>query len=148
MTFIPHQIKYEDGTRFPAKMRYCLYFTGHQVPQTVTVKLNMMLDYEKPAAGIRLLFLSNNQAQLSEKRIILTKQTVYCRDEDVYVKSDVRDKVSAIRGRIVIELENSGTLPPVLDAKESSNLTNTMNIVKNCGDDNICESDLKLTASL
>ncbi len=135
-----------------SELKYCLSYDGLNVPDDVVFNVTLELD-TKHAKNGRLLFLDTDQWRQS---LILRPakgpaQTCYI--SKTYVKADVRDKLSPMDAVLSVQLVASGgvvagALPPVLDAFGVRKTSASVNLVKNCGPDNICTPDLELTARL
>ncbi len=161
MTFKPEYITLErrdcdlvlDGqpsTKVPcATLTYCLTYTGIGVPPNQNVDVTINLDV-KQAKTIRLLFLDTKKSNLTVRMGLLVDRK-QCQDKVVYVKPDIRDKLSPMEVLLIpvlVEPVNPPPLSPVLDIYNDGTATNSLSIFKDCGPDLICVPDLQLTATL
>lgn len=161
ITFNPDYITLErrecdlklDGqptTKVPcATLTYCLTYSGKGVPPNENVGVTINLDV-KQAKTIRLLFLDTNKSNRTVTMGLLVNRK-QCKDEKVYVKPDIRDKLSPMEvllSAVLVEAVNPPPLSPVLDIYNDGTATNSLSIFKDCGPDMKCIPDLQLTATL
>lgn len=127
-----------------AKMRYCLIYDGTGVPSNINTNITITLDVKQPKAN-RLLFMKTNENQLTQI-IGLTLKTKLCREEIVYIRPDIRDKLSTMEVHLVTTLiETPGPLSSILDIYAGNGFSsNSLSIFRDCGSDLVCIPDLQL----
>ena len=126
----------------------CMQYTGIGVPWELNFTLDIKLDTgtnRSPRA-----FLLYNEGKTEDKIAIpLKKDTKFCRPAYVYLSQTLRDKLTPIKIDIEYELYhpyyNARILRPVLNKANSNKLSRLIHIEKNCGKDNKCIPNLKLT---
>ncbi|KAK0134122.1 Integrin alpha-8 [Merluccius polli] len=137
------------------KVKMCAAVSGVGIPDSVDLKVELQLDWLKGTRGgvKRVLFLDTQQPQ----RTALLKlghhhshkclnYTVYLREEDEF-----RDKLTPISLALNYSLAlppHGQDLPPVLNYYSSTFLQEQAYILLDCGEDNLCIPDLKLSASM
>ena len=139
-----------DGVQFTkvscAKLQFCLTYRGTGVPSSLSVNVTISLDVKQTKVG-RLLFVENNQAKLSQ-RMNLASQVRQCAEQTVYVKPDIRDKLSpmeVVLTSALIESASPPALSPILDIYDfDGKATGALSIFKDCGLDQVCIPDLQL----
>lgn len=136
----------EPPTSVPCvTMKYCLKYTGRNVPQVLRLNLSIALDV-KQNRGQRLFFLSTNEYKMFAA-VNSTLGVRNCWNEKVYVKPNIRDKLSPIEVTLMSKLlpTNLPGLVPILDALgENGTASRSLNIFRNCGDDQVCIPDLQM----
>lgn len=128
-------------------LQYCLNYNGVGVSQNVDVNITITLDVKQPKSN-RLLFLKTHDFKKTQL-FALTLSTQFCQEEFVYLKPDVRDKLSPIDVTLVPYLvQTTGPLAPVLDIYSGNGYASKpLSIFRDCGPDLICIPDLRLTIS-
>ncbi|XP_008303005.1 integrin alpha-V [Stegastes partitus] len=144
------------GTSTPVscfKVKYCLKASGRGAPATLNFRVDLMLDRLKQKETTkRALFLHSRSFQYSKNMTVSNGGTTACEEQDVFLRDDgeFRDKITPIS--VVMEYsldyqraaDQTGLLP-ILDMSAPSNVTKQAHILLDCGDDNICKPDLKLS---
>ncbi|XP_061579294.1 integrin alpha-V isoform X2 [Cololabis saira] len=131
------------------KVKYCLKASGHGAPGTLTFRVNLMLDRLK--ATKRVLFLHSDTSQYAKNMTVNNGQRPACEEQEVYLTNDdFRDKITPISVAMEYNLDyqraaDSTGLLPILDMSTPSNITKQAHILLDCGDDNICKPDLRLS---
>jgi integrin alpha 8 len=131
-----------------SKLKYCLNYDGKGVPGSINTNITIILDVQQPKAQ-RLLFLKTNQ-NIMTQIIGLSVKTELCQEEYVYVRPDIRDKLTSIEAQIVPTLVvTNAPLSPILDIYDGRNgrVTKSLPIFKDCGSDDICIPDLQMTVT-
>ncbi|CAL8247150.1 unnamed protein product [Lota lota] len=137
------------------KVKVCAAVSGVGIPDSVDLTVELQLDWLKGTRGgaKRVLFLDTQQPQ----RTTLLKlghhhphkcftYTVYLREDDEF-----RDKLTPISLALNYSLApptQSQDLPPVLNYYSSTFLQEQAYILLDCGEDNLCIPDLKLSANM
>ncbi|PWA26992.1 hypothetical protein CCH79_00019244, partial [Gambusia affinis] len=144
-------------------VRMCVHVSGHRIPpQTgyvnisnlilsvcwlvvAALRVELHLDTLKQPMARRTLLLSNNQPQTSMELVVERQVGVACTNHTAYLRSEeeVRDKLSPIFITAEISLLNS-TQNALLHGQTHSTVQSRL--ILDCGDDNICIPDLKLSA--
>uniref|UniRef100_A0A3Q1CPL1 Integrin alpha-2 domain-containing protein n=1 Tax=Amphiprion ocellaris TaxID=80972 RepID=A0A3Q1CPL1_AMPOC len=144
------------GTNTPVscfKVKYCLKASGRGAPATLNFRVDLMLDrLKQKEATKRALFLHSRSFQYSKNMTVNNGGTTACEEQEVFLRDDgeFRDKITPIS--VVMEYsldyqraaDQSGLLP-ILDMSAPSNVTKQAHILLDCGEDNICKPDLKLS---
>uniref|UniRef100_A0A672Y898 Integrin, alpha V n=1 Tax=Sphaeramia orbicularis TaxID=375764 RepID=A0A672Y898_9TELE len=135
------------------KVKYCLKASGRGAPDTLTFRVDLILDrLKQKEATKRVLFLHSRTFQYSKNMTVSNGRGPTCEEQPVFLRDDreFRDKITPIS--VVMEYsldyqqaaDQSGLLP-ILDMSAPSNITKQAHILLDCGDDNICKPDLRLS---
>eukprot|EP00058_Branchiostoma_floridae_P016627 XP_002602115.1 hypothetical protein BRAFLDRAFT_98963 [Branchiostoma floridae] len=123
----------------------CFRYDGIAVP------LNIELQYETVLDKMRF---SNSRADFLGrtdviKLIRLTQGVRKCEKSQAYIRPDLRDKLTPIEVAVTHSLDDRPgvVLPPILDHHARHTVSDQTNILKECGRDNICDTDLRITVS-
>nr|XP_046259574.1 integrin alpha-V [Scatophagus argus] len=135
------------------KVKYCLKASGRGAPATLSFRVDIMLDrLKQKEATKRVLFLHSQTFQYSKNMMVSNGQGPSCEEQHVFLRDDreFRDKITPIS--VVMEYsldyqqaaDQTGLLP-IVDMSAPSNVTKQAHILLDCGDDNICKPDLRLS---
>ncbi|XP_068629492.1 integrin alpha-PS2 isoform X2 [Battus philenor] len=131
-----------------AHIMYCLSYDGINVDQQIDFEVTVELDSRQKSS--KRLFVLDTRQSVYTAHILLTKGREECREMVVYLDEEIRDKLSPIEVKMSYELvtQPSGeVVPPVLDRTKSIEHTDSLNIQKNCGPDNVCIPDLSMAVT-
>lgn len=128
-------------------IQMCLYVSGHRIPQETALGVELQLDRMKQPTARRTLLLSTSQPQETMMLMVQRDEGMACVNQTAYLRSEeeVRDKLSPIFISANISLLNT-TQHALLHGQ--THAAAQTRIVLDCGDDNICVPDLKLSAEL
>lgn len=135
----------------------CLKYNGINLPTSIDIEISWVLDSKKPKTP-RLFFLNDDGKNIRNSTMRLYRGKQECRTEVVYVADGIRDKLTPLEVEMKYNIRQSttayssttvsrrrrATLEPVLDENRGTVQHDSINIMKNCGKDNICIPDLKL----
>ena len=143
------QCTLSDNTTVPCVIiSMCMQYTGLGVPWELNFTLDIKLDTgtnRSPRA-----FLLYNEGRTEDKLAVpLKKDTRFCRSVYAYLSSGLRDKLTPIKVDLEFDLHHTyfgpRILRPVLNKANSNKLSRLVHIEKNCGKDNKCIPDLRLS---
>lgn len=132
----------------------CMQISGIGIPESVALQADVQLDWLKQRGAVkRVLFMDTRQHQ--RQQIITLGQhlqqhcynyTVFLRDE-----AEFRDKLTPISVALNYSLDQRTApqtleLRPILDHYSKTFHQEQANILLDCGEDNMCIPDLKLSA--
>ncbi|KAK7823868.1 hypothetical protein U0070_020539 [Myodes glareolus] len=114
----------------------------------------VQLDFLKQKGAIkRTLFLHNHQPHLTFPFVIRQQRSLHCQDFSVYLRDETefRDKLSPINISLNYSLDDSTftdglEVKPILNHYRDNVVTEQAHILVDCGEDNLCIPDLKLSA--
>uniref|UniRef100_A0A672IL59 Uncharacterized protein n=1 Tax=Salarias fasciatus TaxID=181472 RepID=A0A672IL59_SALFA len=115
------------------KVKYCLKASGRGAPSTLSFQVDLTLDRLKQKESTkRVLFLDLGCSM------------------DILNLSCFRDKITPISVAMEYSLDlqlaaDQTGLQPIVDMSTPSNVTKQAHILLDCGDDNICKPDLRLS---
>ncbi|XP_069388786.1 integrin alpha-V isoform X2 [Paralichthys olivaceus] len=135
------------------KVKYCLKASGRGAPATLNFQVDLMLDrLKQKEATKRVLFLHSRTFQYSKNMTVSNGNGPACEEQSVFLRDDreFRDKITPISVAMEYNLDyqqaaDSTGLLPILDMAAPSNVTKQAHILLDCGEDNICKPDLKLS---
>ncbi|GAB5573315.1 integrin alpha-8 isoform X1 [Prionailurus iriomotensis] len=130
-----------------------------QIPESVSpvacgLTAEVYLDTLKQKGAVkRTLFLDNNQSHFIFPLTIKRQKSLQCQDFVVYLRDETefRDKLSPINISLNYSLDESTfkeglDVKPILNYYKENTVTEQAHILVDCGEDNMCIPDLKLSA--
>ncbi|RZF48596.1 hypothetical protein LSTR_LSTR008556, partial [Laodelphax striatellus] len=153
----------KDYSRVPClSLDACLEYSGVGVENTLDFDIQLILDAKKTKSP-RMFFLSDEGRNVMNQSLQLTKGYPLCKNMYVYLKPGIRDKLTVLEAEMRYSLRGEShwaaqsaragrgrqprSLFPILDHNEPLLRRDSVSIQKNCGRDNICIPDLRLTAT-
>ncbi|KAJ0005839.1 hypothetical protein NQD34_015733 [Periophthalmus magnuspinnatus] len=137
------------------KVKYCLKARGIGAPPSLTFKVDITLDRLKQKEATKRVQFLHNKAYQYSRNIGVTnneKLPLSCEELDIFLRDDreFRDKITPISVMLEYSLDylsaaDSTGLLPIVDMSAPSNITKQAHILLDCGADNICKPDLKLS---
>lgn len=135
----------------------CLKYNGRNLPATIEIEISWVLDSKK-AKTPRMFFVNDEGKNIRNSSMRLTRGKEECKQEAVYIADGIRDKLTSLEVEMKYNIRQETTsysassvsrrrrqtLQPVLDENRGTVQRDSINIMKNCGRDNICIPDLKL----
>ncbi|XP_036007811.1 integrin alpha-5 [Fundulus heteroclitus] len=136
--------------------RFCLEADGRHLPSHLDFVVEVQLDNAKPnqkESVRRTLFLESQQSTLV-MTLNLTIGERVCHEAKIYLRAEeeFRDKLSPIDVSLNFSLDPQAApdkhgLSPILNYQTEQRVEQKAQIQLDCGEDNICVPDLKLTVS-
>ncbi|XP_016059422.1 PREDICTED: integrin alpha-8 [Miniopterus natalensis] len=135
-------------------LRVCASVEGQSIPNTIGLTAEVQLDSLKQKGAIkRTLFLDNHQPHVTFPLVIKQQKSRQCQDFTVYLRDETefRDKLSPINISLNYSLDESTfkeglEVKPILNHYRENVVTEQAHILVDCGEDNMCIPDLKLSA--
>lgn len=135
----------------------CLKYKGHNVPASIDIEISWVLDSKKTRTP-RMFFLNDEGKNIKNSTMRLYRGKSECRTEAVYIADGIRDKLTPLEVEMKYNMRQAtstysssnisrrrrAALEPVLDQNRGTVQRDSINIMKNCGRDNICIPDLRL----
>lgn len=135
----------------------CLKYNGINLPTSIDIEISWVLDSKKPKTP-RMYFISDENKNIRNSTMRLYRGKSECKTETVYIADGIRDKLTPLEVEMKYNIRQAttayttstvsrrrrATLDPVLDENRGTVQRDSINIMKNCGKDNICIPDLKL----
>ncbi|KAJ8404297.1 hypothetical protein AAFF_G00340700 [Aldrovandia affinis] len=123
----------------------CVRVSGSSIPEEIVLDTEIQLDKMKQKMARRTLFLQSNQPQEHFLLTIQREVGMACTNRTAYLRheSEIQDKLSPIFIALNYSLDSS--TKAVLHGQKAA--VAQTRIILDCGEDNICIPDLKLTAS-
>ncbi|XP_035238653.1 integrin alpha-5 [Anguilla anguilla] len=135
-------------------LSFCLSANGKHLPDALGFLVEVQLDRLKQrqkGAVRRALFLDSQQAVL-QKAVRVANGARVCHETKIYLRDEkeFRDKLSSIYIALNFSLDphaaaDSHGLRPILNYQTVELMEQKAQILLDCGEDNICVPDLKLT---
>ncbi|XP_048848068.1 integrin alpha-IIb isoform X2 [Brienomyrus brachyistius] len=125
-------------------IRTCVSVSGHRIPEEIVLNAELQLDKMKQKTGRRTLFMKSSNPQENLSFNILKGVGEACTNHTAYLRheSEFKDKLSPIFIALSYRLANS--TQAVLQGQMAA-IAQTR-IILDCGEDNVCVPDLRLTA--
>ncbi|XP_008565757.1 PREDICTED: integrin alpha-8, partial [Galeopterus variegatus] len=135
-------------------LRVCASVEGQSISNTIALMAEVQLDSLKQKGAIkRTLFLDNHQSHLVFPLVIKRQKPLQCQDFIVYLRDEAefRDKLSPINISLNYSLDESTfkeglEVKPILNHYRENVVREQAHILVDCGEDNLCVPDLKLSA--
>uniref|UniRef100_A0A7M4F088 Integrin subunit alpha 8 n=1 Tax=Crocodylus porosus TaxID=8502 RepID=A0A7M4F088_CROPO len=136
-------------------VRVCAAFEGQSISDKIALKAELQLDSLKQKGAVkRTLFFDYHQSHLLFPIVIERQERLHCQDFVVYLRDETefRDKLSPISVSLNYSLDESTSVDslavkPILNYYQESTVTEQAYILVDCGEDNLCIPDLKLSAT-
>ena len=132
----------------------CLKYNGKNAGESIDIEISWVLDSKKTITQ-RMFFVKNEKYFLNATmRLYYGKSE--CRSESVFMADDVIDKLTPLEVEMKYNIRKRTTtssdhnrraravLETALDENRGTVQRDSINIMKNCGKDNICIPDLQL----
>uniref|UniRef100_A0AAY4AMH0 Integrin alpha-2 domain-containing protein n=1 Tax=Denticeps clupeoides TaxID=299321 RepID=A0AAY4AMH0_9TELE len=148
LTLFPDFLNPEDKTcELPMSKNFtvmmCMSVSGHQIPPVIDLNAELQLDRMKQMLARRTLLLESSQPQHHFKLRFSTQAADSCTNVTAYLRFEFKDKLSPIF--ISVNYSLGSTPGAILHGQPAA--TAQTRIILDCGEDNICEPDLKLSAT-
>ncbi|XP_031429193.1 integrin alpha-V-like isoform X2 [Clupea harengus] len=136
------------------KVKYCVQAKARYIKGLVelNVQVDVQLDWLKHKGTKRAQFLLNKTSKHTSNITVLLTNEPNCQQLEAFVidDSNFRDKITPLSVFLDYRIdydsaEDSTGLIPVLTQLSPTNASRQAHILLNCGDDNICKPDLRLT---
>ncbi|XP_037344531.2 integrin alpha-V [Pungitius pungitius] len=134
-------------------VKYCLKASGRGAPATLNFRVDLLLDrLKQKEATKRVLFLHSRTLQFAKNMSVSNGKSPTCEEQEVFLRDDreFRDKITPISVAMEYSLDHQRAadqtgLQPILDMSAPSNVTKQAHILLDCGEDNICKPELRLS---
>ncbi|XP_008327192.1 integrin alpha-V [Cynoglossus semilaevis] len=135
------------------KVKYCLKASGSGAPAKLNFRVELTLDRLKQKETTkRVLFLHSRSFSYAKNMTVNNGQGPACEEQDVFLRDDrdFRDKITPISVMMLFTLDQQQAadktgLKPILDPSAPNNVTKQAHILLDCGEDNVCKPDLRLS---
>ncbi|PNF38619.1 hypothetical protein B7P43_G02308, partial [Cryptotermes secundus] len=151
--------KLPDGTDVVCtELSACLEYSGVGVDHKLDFDVQFVLDAKKLKSP-RMFLLSETGRNIMNYTLRLDKDSLFCKSFPVYIKNGIRDKLTPLEAEMRYSLRTGSgstlssrrrvtrSLIPVLDQSKDFVRRDSISIQKNCGPDNNCIPDLKLSVT-
>uniref|UniRef100_A0A8C1Q948 Integrin, alpha 8 n=1 Tax=Cyprinus carpio TaxID=7962 RepID=A0A8C1Q948_CYPCA len=138
-----------DNNQYPGEL-------SHIVGQSIALRMDLQLDWLKQRGAVkRILFMDSHQHHRTQKLVLGQGDRQHCHNYSVYLRDEeeFRDKLSPISVTLNYSLDQNSPPPglqlrPILDHYSKTFHHEQANILLDCGEDNMCIPDLKLSAKM
>ncbi|CAM4533592.1 unnamed protein product [Caretta caretta] len=136
-------------------VRVCVAFEGQSISDKIALQAELQLDSLKQKGAVRrTLFFDYHQSHHFFPIVIERQKQLHCRDFVVYLRDETefRDKLSPISVSLNYSLDESIfvddlAVKPILNYYQESTVREQAFILVDCGEDNMCIPELKLSAT-
>uniref|UniRef100_A0AAR2JTL7 Integrin alpha-2 domain-containing protein n=1 Tax=Pygocentrus nattereri TaxID=42514 RepID=A0AAR2JTL7_PYGNA len=135
-------------------LSFCLSADGKHLPENLVFNVEVQLDrLKQKQKGVvrRALFLDTQQANL-QRNLKVPNNAKFCHETKIYLRDEkeFRDKLSSIYIALNFSLHPQAAadkhgLRPILNYQTTELIEQKAQILLDCGEDNICVPDLKLS---
>ncbi|KAL7859433.1 hypothetical protein SRHO_G00145800 [Serrasalmus rhombeus] len=135
-------------------LSFCLSASGKHLPENLVFNVEVQLDrlkQKQKGAVRRALFLDTQQANL-QRNLKVPNNARFCHETKIYLRDEkeFRDKLSSIYIALNFSLHPQAAadkhgLRPILNYQTTELIEQKAQILLDCGEDNICVPDLKLS---
>ncbi|XP_072028875.1 integrin alpha-9-like [Amphiura filiformis] len=141
------------------RIELCLRYTGHRVPAARGFNYTISTDILRTNEGLSSRFFFTNQRPGSitseiNQFLELQLDQEQCVEHTAYLKTDVRDYLSAIYFQSAYSLHTASLidyasgLPIILDPESSRTIAKEVDFVRDCGSNTICETDIQVAGKI
>ncbi|KAJ3657596.1 hypothetical protein Zmor_009384 [Zophobas morio] len=157
-----HVLRSDGTAATKTQIQFCSKYYGKGIPSSLKLGVEYILDTKK-LINPRMGFVDDENKNRKNATITLQhNEQVKCASPiDVYVRSDIRDKLTALVVEAKYWLQDDADLSPaylqqlprnprsalvpVLDLNSPPSKKDSISIQKNCGDDNVCIPNLDVS---
>nr|XP_034992360.1 integrin alpha-IIb isoform X2 [Zootoca vivipara] len=130
-------------------IQICVEVSAKRIPQKVDLNADLQLDRVKQKYGRRVLLQQTSQSSRTFPLKLSREKPQTCQGVDAYLRdeADFKDKLSPIVVSFNFSLATSsadGEMQPVLSGQTM--VQDQTRIIVDCGEDNVCIPDLRLSA--
>ncbi|MBN3300268.1 ITAV protein, partial [Amia calva] len=134
-------------------VKFCLRANGKGAPSVLHFQVELLLDKLKHKGAIkRVLFIHNSLSNYTKNMTVSTGKSPSCEELVAYLRDegDFRDKITPISIYMEYSLDyktaaDKTGLLPILNQFTPANVSRQAHILLDCGDDNICKPNLRLS---
>ncbi|MBV96538.1 Integrin alpha-6, partial [Eschrichtius robustus] len=145
----------KDGLKVKACFEYTAKPTGYNPSITIAGTLEAEKERRKSGLSSRVQFRNQGSEPKYTQELTLSRQKQkVCMEETLWLQENIRDKLRPIPITASVEIQEPSTrrrvnsLPevlPILNSNEPKSVHTDVHFLKEgCGDDNVCNSNLKL----
>ncbi|XP_056375067.1 integrin alpha-8 [Hyla sarda] len=134
-------------------VRVCMDVSGQGIPRHIAMKAELELDWLKQKRAVKRTLFRDGTAYHAFQMIVGKDIGKQCQDFLVYLREEweFRDKLTPITVNLNYSLDESAflgnqDLKPILNLYKEAKIQQQAHILVDCGDDNMCIPDLKLSA--
>ncbi|KAJ8282403.1 hypothetical protein COCON_G00049220 [Conger conger] len=135
------------------KVKYCLQASGKGSPNSLHFQVKLVLDRLKHKGAIkRVLFLHSTMSQYVKNMTVTNGKGPACEELEAFLidDSEFRDKITPITIFMEYSLDyktaaDKTGLLPIMNQFTPANISKQAHILLDCGDDNICKPDLRIS---
>uniref|UniRef100_A0AAY3ZW92 Integrin subunit alpha 8 n=1 Tax=Denticeps clupeoides TaxID=299321 RepID=A0AAY3ZW92_9TELE len=136
------------------QMAVCIQMSGVGLPESIALQTELQLDWLKQRGAVkRVLFINSRQHQLNHLLVLSNRDQHLCYNHTIFLRDEAefRDKLTPISMTLNYSLHESVTHPgqslrPILDHYSKTFHQEQAYILLDCGEDNMCIPNLKLSA--
>ncbi|XP_038024818.1 integrin alpha-IIb [Anas platyrhynchos] len=128
----------------------CVSVTGQNISQSIHLDAELQLDRLKPKLSRRVLLLQGHQTSWHQTLVLAIGTSPLCHNLTAYLrdKADFKDKLSPIVTSLSLALASSSDAQGLGLVLYGDTLVQAQThiVLEDCGEDNVCVPDLRLTA--
>ncbi|MED6294954.1 Integrin alpha-5, partial [Characodon lateralis] len=132
-------------------LSYCISADGKHLPANLDFQVEVQLDSHKQKGAVKRALFLDSQQPLLQKTVRVRHGERLCHHTKIYIRDEkeFRDKLSSIFVALNFSLDpkaatDSRGLRPILNYQTTNVIEQKVQILLDCGEDNVCVPDLKL----
>ncbi|MED6241984.1 hypothetical protein ATANTOWER_031474, partial [Ataeniobius toweri] len=132
-------------------LSYCISADGKHLPANLDFQVEVQLDSHKQKGVVKRALFLDSQQPLLQKTVRVRHGERLCNHTKIYIRDEkeFRDKLSSIFVALNFSLDpkaatDSRGLRPILNYQTTNVIEQKVQILLDCGEDNVCVPDLKL----
>ncbi|MEQ2289021.1 hypothetical protein AMECASPLE_028936, partial [Ameca splendens] len=132
-------------------LSYCISADGKHLPANLDFQVEVQLDSHKQKGVVKRALFLDSQQPLFQKTVRVRHGERLCNHTKIYIRDEkeFRDKLSSIFVALNFSLDpkaatDSRGLRPILNYQTTNVIEQKVQILLDCGEDNVCVPDLKL----
>ncbi|KAI1304094.1 Integrin alpha-PS2 [Halotydeus destructor] len=138
-----------DGTSVPCVLvTISLEYSGIGLSKNLNLTYTLKLDIDRKGPPRMFMLLQETETE-ETSTVVLQKDSKYRKSIYVYLNSKLRDKLTPIKVELSYDIHDAWpqvrTPKPILNKHVANKVHKQVQIAKNCGKDNKCIPDLKLS---
>ncbi|XP_076326864.1 integrin alpha-4-like isoform X1 [Tachypleus tridentatus] len=137
------------------EVKYCVQFTGKYIPQTLKFSFGLEIDTVRTENSLIRGYLLDKvrSVEYVNRTLDLISVNENCFSDIALMNANIQDFITPVQFRLSYQLAgrskrqiNFCKTCPILDVTEPNFVTKEIAFATGCGEDNTCQSDLKLYA--
>ncbi|TSS48073.1 Integrin alpha-5 [Bagarius yarrelli] len=142
----------DKAVLYSVNLSFCLTANGKHLPENLVFNVEVQLDKLKQKGAVRRALFLDTQKPSLQRKLKVPNEAKVCHETKIYLRDEkeFRDKLSSIFIALNFSLDAQASadrhgLRPILNYQTTELIEQKAQILLDCGEDNICVPDLKLS---